>query len=109
MKAALIDQRRFTAIARNGAIIFVHMDLFKVSEKEAPKHPGGYRFSWIAFNAEDPKKKVLFDSHPPKGAHFHIDGDKKGVSFVWESAKQAEALFFAMVAAHFNIDPEELQ
>jgi hypothetical protein len=51
---------------------------------------------------------VLFDSHPPKGIHFHIDGDDAGVAFVWKSLGEAEQMFFEKVRRHFNIDEKEL-
>jgi hypothetical protein len=70
MKATLIDKRSFTVISREDVVIIVKKDLYKIQGKDAKKHPGGFRFSWIAFNAEDPMQRVLFDSHPPKGPHL---------------------------------------
>jgi len=67
---------------------------------------GRYRLGWIAYDPENPRLRVLFDSHPPKGAHFHVDDDILGTPFAWQSLKKAEERFFKMVCKHFNIDPE---
>ena len=108
MKAILTDKRAFTVISDRDVIVLVKMDLYKIQGKEAKEHPGGFRFSWIAFNAENPSEKVLFDSHPPKGPHFHLNNDSLGVSFKWESLEKTEKLFFELVSQHFNIKPESL-
>jgi hypothetical protein len=85
------------------------MELFRIFGKEAAHHPDGYRVGWIAFDPETPERRVLFDSHPPKGIHFHIDGEENGTPFVWKSLAKAEKAFFETVCRHFNIDAKELQ
>lgn len=55
-----------------------------------------------------PGKRVLFDSHPPKGIHFHIDGAPSGTPFVGRSLTTTERMFFEMVCRHFDIDEKEL-
>jgi len=109
MKATLVNRRRFVVFNRSGKPVVFEMELFKVSDKEAAYHPEGYRVGWIAFDPENPNKRVLFDSHPPKGIHFHIDGEEEGTSFVWKSLSKTEEMFFEMVCRHFNIDEEELE
>ncbi len=108
MKATLVNRRRFVAFSRSGKPIIVEMELFRIHGKEAAFHPEGYRLGWIAFDPEQPERRVLFDSHPPKGAHFHVDQDEVGISFVWKSLPKAEAMFFEMVCRHFDIDEKEL-
>ena len=108
MKARLVTRRRFLVESRKGKQIVVEMDLFDVSGPGAEVLPGGYRFSWIAFNAQNPMERVLFDSHPPKGPHFHIDNRKNEIKIEWTSLTQVEQLFFRTVARHFDIDPKEL-
>ena len=54
-------------------------------------------------------KRVIFDSHPPKGPQYHIDGDVIGVGIAWESLDKAMALFFKTVSRHLDIDPEEFR
>ena len=109
MKARLVSQRRFLAESRKGKQVVVEMDLFEVSGPGADLLPGGYRFSWIAFNAQNPLERVLFDSHPPKGPHFHIDNQKNEIKIEWTSLTQIEKLFFCMVSRHFDIEPQELE
>ena len=109
MKATLIDKRSFVVISKKNITIIIKMDLYKIHGKNANQHPEGFRFSWIAFNSEDPVQKILFDSHPPKGPHFHIDNDPVGISIEWSSLELTEQLFFNLVAHHFKIDPEELK
>jgi len=109
MKARLVNQRRFLVQSRKGRQIVVEMDLFEVTGPGAERLRGGYRFSWIAFNAQNPMERVLFDSHPPKGPHFHLDDRKNEIKIEWTSLAQAEELFFRMVARHLDIDPKELK
>src|SRR5277367_2001281 len=109
MKAKLVNQRRFLVESKTGKQIVVEMDLYEVLGKDAEKHPGGYRFSWIAFNTQNPMERVLFDSHPPKGPHFHIDNRKNEIKLEWTSLAQVERLFFRIVARHFDISPKELR
>lgn len=106
MKAKLVDRRRFVVFSRSGKAVQIVMDLYKIQGRDAAKHPDGFRFSWIAFDPEEPGRRVLFDSHPPKGPHFHIDGDKVGVTEAWESLDAAYGKFFKAVARHFDIDQE---
>ena len=108
MKAALVDERRFVVFSRTGRPIVIEMKLFKITGKEAVHHPEGYRVGWIAFELENPGKRVLFDSHPPKGIHFHIDADEHGTSFTWKSLEKAEQMFFEKVQRHFDIAEGEL-
>lgn len=61
-----------------------------------------FRFSWIAFDPNDPARRVLFDSHPPKGPHFHLDNDADGKPFVWVSIEDAIRLFREKVSEHFG-------
>jgi hypothetical protein len=78
MKATLVNRNRFIVLSRTGRPVIIEMELFKIPDIknfEASVYPEGYRFGWIGFDAENPKKRILFDSHPPKGAHFHIDDD----------------------------------
>ena len=109
MKARLVIQRRFLVESRKGKQIVVEMDVYQVSGKGAETLPDGYRFGWIAFNAQNPMERVLFDSHPPKGPHFHIDNRKNEIKIEWTSLAQVEQLFFRTVARHFDIDPKELK
>jgi len=84
------------------------MELFRIAGVEKTYHPESYRIGWIAFDPENPLKRVLFDSHPPKGLHFHLDDDKQGKPFAWNSLSKTEEVFFEMVCLHFNIDEKEL-
>ena len=108
MKAILINRRKFVVFNRAGRPVFVVMDLHKIRGANPANHPDGYRVGWIAFDPENPTKRVLFDSHPPKGIHFHIDDESEGTSFVWKSLAKTEQMFFTMVCRHFNIDEKEL-
>jgi hypothetical protein len=108
MKATLVNRRKFAVFTRTGKPVVVEMELFVTNDKESVYHPEGYRVGWIAFDPENPEKRVLFDSHPPKGIHFHIDEDDAGVAFVWKSLEETEQMFFEKVCRHFNIDEKEL-
>ena len=84
------------------------MELFKIHGENALDYPEGYRVGWIAFDSDQLEKRVLFDSHPPKGIHFHIDGDEVGVGFAWESLSHCRGKFLKMICHHFDIDEKEL-
>lgn len=49
-------QRRFLVESRKGKQVVVEMDLYEISGSEV-KNP--HRFSWIAFNAQNPKSNGL--------------------------------------------------
>jgi hypothetical protein len=108
MKAVLLNFRKFIVFNRLGYPVVIEMKLFKISGRESKHYPEGYRLGWIAFDPESPSCRILFDSLPPKGVHFHIDADSAGVKFTWESLEKTELLFFEMVSKHFNIKKEEL-
>jgi hypothetical protein len=104
--AELIFKTRNTLETTQGKPIAISMDLYKLPEPFDPTYPDGYRFSWIAYEDKEPSNRVLFDCHSPKGPHMHIDGDKEGVRFKWESVAQARSLFFKTVVDRFGFIPE---
>ena len=85
------------------------MDLYKIPSEQVADFPGGHRFSWIAFDPEEASQRVLFDSHPPKGPHIHVDGDQDGEPFQWVSVDAAKALFLERIQQHFGEFAEELK
>ncbi len=78
------------------------MEGFEIHGKEQKNFPGGQRFGWIAYDAIEVTQRVLFDSHPPKGTHFHIDLDKEGIAFEWKTQEEAENFFFQKVVEKFG-------
>lgn len=106
-KAIKIFSRRFKITCKNREMVVVFMDLYKLADDRAGVSPEGYRFSWIAFDPEDESTRVLFDCHPPKGPHIHVDGDREGTPFEWRSLDEAQALFFEKVAEKFGAIAEE--
>jgi len=83
------------------------MDLYELPAGRAKSSDVPYRFSWIAFDKEYPEQRVLFDCHPPKGPHFHVDGDDEGQSFKWTSIEDAIALFENKVTKRFGVLMEQ--
>ena len=75
MEAQKIYSNRFSITCKNGLVLAVFMDLYKLPEGHHDSFPEGYKFSWIAFDPENPSKQVLLDCHVPKGPHFHTDQD----------------------------------
>ena len=109
MKAVLLFKNRRLFKTKTGNTVVIDMDLFELSKIEPSQKPWtNYRFSWIAFNQEDPKVRVLFDSHYPKEPHFHINNDQNGQPFVWSSLKNAIKFFHAKVELHFGELMEQL-
>ncbi len=43
------------------------------------------------------QERVLFDCHPPKGPHIHIDDDQEGISLEWKRLDDTRVKFFAEV------------
>jgi hypothetical protein len=101
MKATLLFESHQLFVTKSGGTVEIHMDLYKVECSAG--HPGSeFRFSWIAFDSDNPMRRVLFDSHPPKGPHFHVDNDSKGQPFAWVSIPDAIQLFRKTVEEHFG-------
>jgi hypothetical protein len=101
MKASLLFERHQLFITESGKLVEVHMDLYKIKEADAPDG-SDLKYSWIAFDPDNPIRRVLFDAHPPKGPHFHIDEDSDGEPFEWKSVDAAIQLFHEKVTAHFG-------
>ena len=107
MDAMLIYRRRVTRRTLKGREIRLVMDLYEIPEPDKGKYPDGYRFSWIAFDVELPEKRVLFDCHPPKGPHLHVDGEPE-IYFKWVSLEETEELFFSKIQDRFGgLVPED--
>jgi hypothetical protein len=102
VKAARLFQRRFTLTCKDGRVLSVFMDLYRLPDGSFGTFPEGYRFSWIAYASDDEELRVLFDCHPPKGPHFHVDGELRGQPFHWTTLDAAYELFFAKVREHFG-------
>jgi hypothetical protein len=51
--------------------------------------------------------RVLFDVHPPKGPHIHIDQDPDGVPYEWKGLKEAEEFFENKIQERFGEFTEE--
>ena len=73
MKATLLFKEKFSLELLTGENIVVYMDLYRLPEYDKKVFVQGYKFSWIAFNPTNPEQNVLFDCHPSKGPHKHID------------------------------------
>ncbi len=97
MKATLLFESQQLFVTKRGESVGIQMDLYKL-----PGRGGKFRFSWIAFDANDPLRRVLFDSHPPKGPHFHVNEDQEGVPFKWISLEDSIRLFRKKVREHFG-------
>jgi hypothetical protein len=60
-----------------------------------------FKLSWIAFDFSNPDRKVLVDSHPPVGLHYHLDdGDQTKVELT--TLDEALMFFETKVIAHFG-------
>jgi hypothetical protein len=102
VKALLLFERRFTLTCVGGRVVEVFMDLYQLPEGYSQAYPEGYRFSWIAFDSENPQARVLFDCHHPKGPHVHVDEDSDGESFEWTSLDEVYELFFEKLRERFG-------
>jgi hypothetical protein len=69
MKATLLLEANELFTTRTGRTVEIQMDLYQLSGTSG-RDGNDYRFSWIAFDTEDPMRRILFDCHPPKGPHF---------------------------------------
>jgi hypothetical protein len=85
------------------------MEVHKIDEPEGQKYPDGLRFGWIAFDRLEKNKSVLFDCHPPKGAHYHINGEQPGTPFEWKGLDEAMDFFWSKVWEHFGKRIGELE
>ena len=97
----LLEDKR-TLKTRDGTLLVIVMDLYEIS----PAPISGlflerFKLSWIAFDFDNPDKKVLVDSHPPVGLHYHLDN---GVQIKVELVTLDEALmlFETKVIEHFS-------
>ena len=101
MKAALIYSITSSIFTKEYELE-IRRELYKIHGEAGKQYPDGYRFGWIAFDRFNKMKSVLFDCHPPKGAHYHIDGEQPGTSFEWTGLNDATTLFWMKVWEHFG-------
>lgn len=101
MKAVLLFETQQLFLTQTGESVVICMDLYKLPEK-GTEPSSEFRFSWIAFDPNNSNRRVLFDSHSPKGPHFHLDDDNEGQPFQWVSLEDAIRLFREKVAEHFG-------
>ena len=103
VKAEKLLEHRQLFKTNDEKIVIIEMDLFKINDKKQFEHlPDGYKFSWIAYLDSDRDVRILFDSHPPKGPHYHIDSDKEGVPFKWTGLSDMRRLFLDMIEKRFG-------
>lgn len=102
MDATRIYRNRFSVACEGDRIVTIYMDLFHVPGGHEKGLPEGYKFSWIAFDPLEAGARILFDCHPPKGPHLHVDADPVGVPYQWESLEAAEKFFFGKVQERFG-------
>ena len=100
--AIRLFSKRFELMCKDDRPIAVYMDLYKLPEGHFQSFPQGFRFSWIAYDPEEPSARVLFDCHHPKGPHVHVDSDPEGQPFLWTTLDDAYALFFKKVEERFG-------
>lgn len=78
------------------------MDLFEITPApRAGLFLEKYRLSWIAFLESDPERRVLIDSHPPVGLHFHVDSGPQ-ILVELKTLKEALQFFEKKVIEHFG-------
>ena len=80
----------------------VVMDLFEITPgPRAGLFLEKYRLSWIAFLEADPERRVLMDSHPPVGVHFHLNsGDQILIDL--KTLDEAFRFFEQKIIEHFG-------
>jgi hypothetical protein len=61
----------------------------------------------LPYNLENSQERVLFDNHHGKEPHYHLDQDKKGIFFSWQSREKSEALFWEKVEQRFGLPKKQ--
>ena len=102
VKPEWISSERWVFLTETGKTIIVIMKLRRFLNGQRVEYPEGYKINWIAYNEDDDSEKVLFDNHHGKFLHYHIDQDKKGVSFAWTSRERIEELFWQRIQTRFG-------
>ena len=87
--------------ATSGRTVTIYVDTYRLQGVNE-RTWNAYRFSWIAFDSDEPGARILFDCHEPKGPHWHVDGDEVGKPFEWAGLDAAEELFFQKVEERFS-------
>ena len=101
MKATLLFKSKFAVALEDGRELTIFMDCYQLNG-HAMTFAKDYRFSWIAFDAEAPVKKVLMDQHPHKKAHLHFDDKEESIETEFLDLDEAIAYFFKAVERHFG-------
>jgi hypothetical protein len=100
MAAMLIFERKTTLFSlSHQKMVMISMDLFWIEDPNQI-YPEGYKYSWIALDIENEDNRVLFDCHPPKGPHIHINNNE--VPYEWISLEQTEKDFWTYIDQIFG-------
>lgn len=86
--------------ANTGEALRVIIEVWKIPHPEGLKYPDGFRFSIVAFLESNTEDSLVLDCHPPKGPHYHLNGEEK--SFKWTGFDEAEALFWKVLEQKFG-------
>lgn len=83
------------------------MEVWKILAPESRKYPDRIRFSIVAFKESLPSDAIVMDCHPPKGPHYHLDGNE--IAFEWDGLDKAEEKFWQIVEEKFGKIKESLK
>jgi hypothetical protein len=81
-------------------IVTIEMKLIKLPKINKKEFPEDYKFSWSAFNRDNPEERVRFDNHDRKNPHYHLDNQEE--FFTWISLDNSLELFYQKVIIKFG-------
>lgn len=92
--------RKGEYLMSSGQWITVEIKLIKLPNINKSEFPQDYKFSWIAFNKDEPSERILFDNHHAKAPHFRINGQEE--YFQWKSLDDTLELFYQKILSKFG-------
>lgn len=103
MRGNLLYKTQAEFATDRGFQIRIYMDLFEI---DAPSNPQAlfldrFKFSWIAYDTNNPSRRILVDCHEPFGIHLHID-QQPHLPFEAKTLDDASGFFMEKVVEHFG-------
>jgi hypothetical protein len=101
VKAQLLFSEKRTVFLLFGGSVRIFMDCYKIDSLNVG-FGEAFTFSWIAYDPEDPARKVLMDQHSGKPCHLHIGDREVELKVKFDSIDEAVLAFSLEVRKYFG-------
>lgn len=106
MRAHLLFKDRQEWGLKFGGVLAISMDCYQVTNSNL-EFEKTFVFSWIAFDPENPERRVLMDQHRTKACHLHLGTREVLLQKIPRTLEDALVVFRNEVEKYFGELAEE--